>query len=274
MSKVAIVSGGTTSDVAAMAVLAMCIKDTNPNLADELILFHCGIKKRDQRLIQDIFPTRFIRYKYRIGIADRWKNHSLGYFSGMLFCKFECFKLLNEYDTVIWTDYDILIKKDISELLENPQMGLRIASGADSLRSMFLNTISEELVQNYDLEAEGVSTPLFVLNRSIGDFNTYYKWCYEMSHRYAQFIYLPEQCIISMLLQEYGLMYEKLSLEKYVRHPNDDDDDASILHAYCQPKFWNGLKNEKWDKYYLQWLTIGGTKYRKPLRNLVRQYLP
>lgn len=274
MSRVAIVSGGTTSDVAAMAVLAMCIKDTNPNLADELILFHCGIKKRDQRLIQSIFPTRFIRYKYHLRMIDRIKNHSLGYFSGMLFCKFECFKLLNEYDSVIWTDYDVLIKKDISELLENPQVGLRIASGTDSLRSMFYDTISEESVKDYNLDIEGVSTPLFVLNKSIGDFNTYYKWCYEMIPRYAKYIYLPEQCIISMLLQKFRIEYEKLPTTQYVRHPNEDDSSASILHAYSQPKFWNGLSNEKWNYYYLQWLTMGGTKYRKPLRDLVRHYLP
>ena len=83
MGKTAIVTGGTKKDVSAMGVLALNIKEIAPDLADELIIYHDGISKKEQKIIQNIFPTRFCEYQFPIDFISRRKNSSLRYFSSM-----------------------------------------------------------------------------------------------------------------------------------------------------------------------------------------------
>lgn len=263
MGKTAIVTGGTCKDVAAMGVLAINLREKAPDLADELIIFHDGISKKNQQIIQHIMPTRFEQYSFPIDFISKRKNRSLRYFSEMIFCKYECFRLLKEYDRVIWTDYDVLILKDLHELNDR-QDGLQIVRDSAPMRQMFLPSVQEVKLDEFDLSEPGVCTPLFVLAKAVGDYEGFYEWCITMTQKYAAYIDLPEQCIMSMLIQKYQIPYYNLPVKQYALHPREYDGEASILHSYGRPKFWEGLYNEQWEAYYAEWLSMGGSRYRQP----------
>ena len=271
MGKTAIVTGGTHKDVSAMGVLALNIKEIIPNLADEFIIFHDGISKKNRQIIADIFPTRFYKFRFNIGWLNKRKNRSIRYFSPMVFCKYECFRLLEEYDCVIWTDYDVVILKDLGELLVSSK-GMQIVESGSSLKTMFLQKYREMQIPNFDMNRKGLATPLFVLNRSIGDYMEYYQWCRRATIEYASYIDLPEQCIISLLVQKYHIEYDILQESKYVASPRGCYDGASIIHAAGRPKFWEGLENDQWDSYYSTWLELEGSRYRKPLKEKLIEY--
>ena len=67
--KNALVTGGTKYDVAAFAVLLLSFLDKNPGLIDEFVVFHDGISKKDQQLLNRILPSRFVRYSFPGGIS-------------------------------------------------------------------------------------------------------------------------------------------------------------------------------------------------------------
>lgn len=251
--KTAIVTGGTKKDVDAMAVLALNLQKVSPGLADELIIFHDGISKKKQQLIQKIMPTRFIRYKCPINWFRLMSNRTIRYFSPMVFCKYECLRLLEEFDTVIWTDYDILIKENIDEL-KDKEGGLVVIVNAEvPLKDMFYPSIEKADTSTFDLQGESICMPLFVLHRNIGDYMFYYNWCYDMTRKYLKHLYLPEQCILTMMTQIYNIPFQQIPKPIYCMHPREEVDETKILHAYGQPKFWDGLYNEEWDNYYKQW---------------------
>lgn len=268
MGRTAIVTGGMRKDVSAMGTLAINIKDVMPDIADELIIFHDGINKSNQRLIQNIFPTKFIKFSFPLSFKDRRTNSSLRYFSSMVFCKYECLKLLSEYDKVMWTDYDVVFLKDISELW-NDKEGLTIVEDSNPLRGMFLDRVKNYKLDNFDLNQKGVCTPLFVVSRNIGNYMEYYEWCVEATRNYAGCIYLPEQCIWSLAIQKFGIKYSTIDPKKYVcsvREQYNECDDISIIHCVGRPKFWEGRENAYWQRYYDEWIAMGGNKYRKPLK--------
>lgn len=271
MDKTVIVTGGTCKDVAAMGTLALNIREVIPDLADELIIFHDGIRDREQKIIENIFPTKFYNYKFPINFTDMRKNSSLRYFSPMVFCKYECFRLLKEYDRVIWTDYDVVILKNIRELVSE-KAPLQIVEDTEPLSNMFFDNISEVDTESFDLKKNGVCTPLFVITKGIGDYLEYYEWCQQATRKYAPYIYLPEQCIISLLIQKYDIRYKCLPVAKYALHPNDYDGNASIIHSSGRPKFWEGLYNEEWERYYKAWIERGGKPYRKPMKELMVEW--
>ncbi len=256
----ALVTGGTKKDVAAMAVLALNIRETNRGLVDEFVVLHNGIKKKDQELIGKILPTRFIRYRCPINVIKLWTNKTIWYFSPMIFSKFECLRLLNDYDRVIWSDYDVIIKGDISEILEGKCAYGTVCDNDKRLKEMFYETISSVDMQEYDMEAKCICTPLFIVKRELEKYNEYYEWCYRKLDEYMKYVYLPEQCIFTMLAQKFHLEYDDFPNDIYAMYPKNDNEKVKILHAYGRPKFWSGLDNEKWNSYYNEWLSMGGSK--------------
>ncbi|MDE5818723.1 MAG: hypothetical protein K2N41_02095 [Lachnospiraceae bacterium] len=255
MSRV-LVTGGTKKDIDAMAVLALNVRDKTPNLIDEMVVFHDGVAEKLQRKFQTILPTRFIRYRCPIPKWKLWQNKIIRYFSPMVFCKIECLKLLEEYDTVIWSDYDVIIKEDISELLEEEQAFSFVCDPDKTMRDMFYKSIDRADVREFDLDGGCICTPLFVFHRDHQKFMQYYEWCIRAMQRYIKYLYLPEQAIFTMMVQKYRIPYSKLNEKIYCTHPKDDGEGIKIIHAYGQPKFWNGLENEDWNHYHKQWLEM------------------
>lgn len=255
-----IVTGGTKSDVAAIAVLAMNIQKTNGRLFSKLIVFHDGIRKKDKRLINTIMKTEFIYYK----LPFRVKNDVvINYFSPMLFCKYECLRLLNEYEEVVWSDYDVVFQDSIDEFcIHADRVGMNIVVDKEKkIREMFYSEIRNPDIKSYNLEKEALCTPLFSVSRDIGNYMELYRWCYDKTEQYEEDLELPEQCIISLMVQEFNIIYKGFDPKVYACHPRDSVGKEKILHAYEQPKFWNGLRNADWDKLYSEWVKMGGTRY-------------
>ena len=88
------------------------IAKTNRHLFVKIVIYHNGIKSKDKELIKRVFPTRFIDYSYHIKSRN---DEVISYFSSMSFCKYECFGLLSDYDEVIWSDYDVVVKRELDD---------------------------------------------------------------------------------------------------------------------------------------------------------------
>lgn len=268
-----IFTGGQKKDAAPMAVLAMNIRDTLPTLADKLIIYHDGISGKDQALINSIYPTEFRRFKFGVPFVAYRKNTSLRYFSPMVFCKYECFRLLNEFDRVIWTDYDVIINSDLSELLEEGRGPLQLIKWDGPLRDKFKGELPPELTDRYDMDAHiGVNTPLLVLTKDVGDYNSYYRWCLDFTGKYAANLNMPEEGVFSLLIHENNIPVYGLDRDEYALPYKGDDKHASIDHAVGQPKYWNGLHHDRWEAYYREWLKMGGSGYGKPLKEKIVQF--
>lgn len=258
MKKRVIVTGGTKSDVAAMAVLAVNIKETNADLFDKLIIYHDGIKKKDRERIQSIFQTEFIPYRYPHKSSN---DVVMSYFSTMVFCKYECLRLLSEYDVVVWTDYDVTFEGSLSKVCEFTDTCMNVLEDTKSIRKMFYKKIDENKYTGYDLSRRGISMSLFAICNRLPDYDRIYQWCYQKTIEYDADIYLPEQCVFSLALQEFHIEYTCMEWNQYSCHPKDAVGGETVLHAVGQPKFWNGMDSEHWNRMYQEWLRIGGTPY-------------
>jgi lipopolysaccharide biosynthesis glycosyltransferase len=287
MKKKALVTGGTKNNVIAIAVFIINIQETNPHLVDEIVIFHDGISEKDQLLINSIFPCRFIMYKFPDYDPNDFNPIINDYFSPMVFCKYECFKLLDEYRIVIWSDYDVIFLKDLSELLEFSPGGIKMISYPSdntgnkivyTVRGSFYNSIENVDMAKYDLEKAGVMLSLFVLFDNHTNNHTYYEWCIRKTKELGKHLYLPEQAIINLLLQEYNINIFNLEYENYSVHPIDDTvtNKTKILHSYGKSKFWNEIKNDIWESNYKKWVAIGGCRLKNrsllyKIHNLLRK---
>ena len=257
--KVAIVTGGTKNQFPAMAVLALNLTEKCPDIADELVIFHDGISDSEKSKINKIFPTRFIEYHSPFLQTNQFNKTITDYFSFMVFCKYECWKLLDEYKTVIWTDYDILILENISEIKEKQNYNAKFVKNKFLVtkfeRAVFWNF--EKDLSTFNILADCISCPLFVLYDDFPDYQNFYNECIELTQYFGSVLWTPEEAVISILFQQKNINFDELDSVIYVTQPFEYEKNkgkAKILHAAGQPKFWNGLKNEQWDSYYMRWL--------------------
>lgn len=239
----------------------MDLKRENSRWIDEAVVFHDGIPTKEMRLLDFILPTRFIEYRFANEGLSSLNQGTLSYFSKMVFSKYECLRLLDDYKTVVWLDYDIVVLSDISELASYCRSGIKMLQTGKKVRVQFTQDI-----EGYDMDAPAMSTGTFVLQDHLPRYRQMLEFCYAKTEEYAERLYLPEQAIFDIMIQEYRLPVHGLDKTVYAPHPNDvkSTDTIKILHGYGQPKFWNGLSNEHWNMNYQKWLKSGGRPYRKP----------
>ncbi len=268
-NKSAVVFGLTINHLFAVASVMMDLKKHCPNIADEIVIFYDNeIKEKDQILLSSILPTRFIKYMFPIEDTTIFNQGTFKYFSKMVFSKYECLRLLNEYEKVLWLDYDIVITKDISELMTTCDSGIKMMpSPGCPVRKQLHEPISD-----YNMEAEAICASTFVFQDHLKDYMNLYEFCYEKLEKYAKYLCFGEQAIFDFMIQEFKLKIFPIENNIYSPHPTDIEKikDAKILHAFGQPKFWNGLENNQWNINYKNWLAMGGTgKTTDPLKKRI-----
>ncbi len=266
----ALVTGGTKDDVAPIAVFIKNIKETNSHLFDEIVIYHDGIKTKDQELIKSIYNTRFIEYTYK----PKTKNDEvLSYFSRMVYCKYECFALLSDYDEVVWSDYDVVVQDKLDEFCTIKDDEFNILTCTSKLKTMFYKDISNTDILKYDLESDGVGTPLFAVSKKLGRYKEICDWCYKKTTEWGEDLYLPEQCIFSLAVQEYDIKLKRFDFNEYACFPTKTIGGEKIIHAAGPVKFWNGLNNDTWKRLYKEWIDMGGSKYSDLRKKIKRKGL-
>lgn len=256
----AIVFGLTGDHIFAVACVMLDIKRLCFGLVDEVVIIHDGVSEKDKQLLALILPTRFIMYDFPITSRRVLYARSVQQFTKMVFTKFECLKLLDDYENVMWMDYDIVIQSNISELFSSSNTGIKMMPSGRPVRGQLLEVISE-----YDMQPSGVSAGLFVFQDNLKNYNEMYEFCYKQLEKYAEKLYMPEQAIFDFMIQKFKLTPDQINSRIYSPHPSDlvSAEQAKIIHAYGQPKFWNGLHNPQWVSNYETWKQMGGSEYKK-----------
>jgi lipopolysaccharide biosynthesis glycosyltransferase len=256
----AVVFGLTADHVFAVACVMMDLKRLSPGLVDEVVVIHDGINKHNRMLLGSILPTRFILYDFPLKSRRVLNTGSVRHFTKMVFSKFECLRLLDDYKNVVWMDYDIVIQDALDELFLPCDTGIKMMPGGLPVRGQLL-----EPVREYDMDTEGICACLFVLQDTLNNYRDLHRFCYDTLDQYAEILYMPEQAIFDFMIQEFKLKPASIDGRVYSPHPSDPINaaNAKIIHAYGQPKFWNGIHNNQWNKNYHDWIKMGGNAYKK-----------
>ncbi len=254
----AIVFGATKNFSFAIASVLMDLKKFDYNWITEVVIFHDGISNKQQKLLNSIMPCVFERYNFPIKDKSKFDQNILNYFSEMVFSKFECLRLLDTYKRVVWLDYDIVITKDISELANYCDSGMKIMLGGGNVLGQLNKPVEE-----YDMKARGMLASTFVFQDNIGNYKKMYDFCYEKTEKYSKYLFCPEQAIFDFMIQFFCLKPDFIDYSLYSLHPDEKDkyNNAKIIHAYGYRKFWNEISNEDWNLNYKNWLKMGGNGY-------------
>jgi lipopolysaccharide biosynthesis glycosyltransferase len=258
MAKNAVVMGFSKEFSFAIACVILDMEKVSGSTVNEYVLFHDGINRKDARLLEALGNVRLIKYKFPLNSRTVLSAKCVKQFTKMVFSKLECFKLLNEFDNVMWLDFDIIVQKDFTHLFEQCSCGIMAPNPGYTVRDQL-----NQAIDDFDMKRTGFFGGTFVLRRCIGDYNKFYEYSLSALEKYAHFLVTAEQPIFDFVIQNFDLDVHWLEFDDYAAHPlaENYNHDAYILHATGQPKFWNGLENPHWNKNYQMWLDSGGKPF-------------
>jgi len=247
--KVAIVFGITDNYTDMLANTLIGLKKHNKKFWDDIIVYHEDITERHQKQINKILPCVFQK-KSSEDFAEFVPESQLKEYSAAAFFRFECFKLLDEYEKVIWHDVDVLFQDDQSDLLHymgTANIALVKAKEFRVEHNFF------ELIPEYDMFVPMYNSGLMVLSDQLENYSEMCSWCYRQIKKYSKKLRWCDQGILNLLIQEYHLKVNEIDIHRFQCHPLEENyiKNAAIIHAYGSRKFWN---DEEYKKMFPEWL--------------------
>ena len=251
------------------------INNTNPGLFDEaLIYYDKEIDKKDKKIMESIMPCRFIKYNSKID-ENFYKKDRFKRFTKLAFARYEMFNHLSEYENILWIDTDVVIQGSLKPLLDKASTtGMAMlcedevnksAINTDVVRTNF--TIS---IPSYDMNLPLYCSGLIVVNEKLKDYDLLTSWCYEKTDELADYLNLPDQGVLNLMIQEFELDVVPIGDNgKYGAMPyyGRDCSKSVVVHSWGRNKFWNSWyllkKYPKWYEAYLKWIELGGSAYDK-----------
>lgn len=249
------------------------LQATNPHLFDEAIIYYIeNLKDDDKSIMQSIMPCRFIEFNPSLP-DSLFKLPCFKRFSKLMFARYEMFNLINEYESIVWLDTDILIQGDISQLQTIPnKSGFAILSEDPKNKSAekfdTMRTCFSEPIRGYNLNKYLYCTGTIVVTNALEKREELTKWCYDKTIEWRDYLLQPDQGVINALIQEFKIDAQPIG-NGFARFPTygSNLDTAAYIHTWGRAKLWNDYylqqRFPKWQEYYEKWISTGGS----PLAN-------
>jgi lipopolysaccharide biosynthesis glycosyltransferase len=209
-------------------------------------------------------------YRPPVSWSKLWGSRAIAYFSPLVLAKFEGFRLLSSFPTVVWLDYDIVITNSLSELWTRDDFDLAYQGSSQPVSKAFMFPVADILE-----DGDGFHAATIVFRESFPDFGGAIVKLYGLFEKHSSNLYYPEQGIFDLFLQSIPRFRRWELGGTYGQFPDAEEESTAILHTPGANKFWNGLQNDSWSSHYKEWLDLGGwgwnplsTKLRKLMRGL------
>jgi lipopolysaccharide biosynthesis glycosyltransferase len=273
--KTALIMGGTPNLAGPSGVTYLSLKLMSPKLfnsSDKFFYTSENIPEKDFSALKNIgIQTRL----FEASISRKASSH-IRYFSKGILAKFEVFRLIEFYDRVIWFDADQICVRELLEVVNtNSKKEFFIVDGgenSDGWSDFIKNPVElkEWLNQNPDVtfDAPGICGNFYCVSKKS---DAYIKGL-DLFKQMQSELYLGEQGILYILMQIYFSQNVLLDGKMFSPHPNEwpfdrllnthFNDRPYFVHAYSQPKFWNGMEYVPWNFFYSEWLKNGGGNFK------------
>lgn len=267
----AIMLAATKDSAFAVANVAMGLERYSSSLVSTIYIYHDGFSEEDKAALLKVSKKIvFVLYTYEDFIRkcnfQGEISKTFGRYTHMSVCRYELFGYLDEYKYAAWIDFDILIQKDISFLLNYAPWGL--VETHNKMRGAFY-----KVPQNISGSEVCLSSCVFVVSDELEDYSDITNQMYKYTMEYAKDLILPDQAIINFISIKNSI--ENFIIpEKMVSTPEwrVSLSDAPMVHSAGKTnRFWNEqsliVAYPEWQVNYKIWLEFGGTPFSGDIYN-------
>ena len=259
-----------TDDKTAFAagVALLSLKENSPLLFKkaEIIIFYQNLSKENKRALRSLGRVFFKEYKLNFSTAA---IKTIKRYSQLTLARYECFFLLKDFNQILWLDCDVLVRKELINILKFKKAGFAISHDDNIVASNFFAP-----VEGYDMTRRNFNAGVILFSASnIKNPVKAGAWCYQQTKALADKLRWIDQGILNLYLQKFQVKPAILP-RKFNSHPvlsPIKTSQALILHAMGNYKFWDNYPFKDWDNFYQKWLQAGGAEVI--IQNYNKKYL-
>lgn len=249
----------------ALAVLLMSLKDKSPRLLEkaDILIYHQGLSEKDQAFLNRILPCRFTEYKF--AVETDFNNINFKNFTQLAFARYDIFDLLDNYEKILYMDVDMMVSGELLPIVEKyaSQSGLAMCQDMQKGKNLITKNFIRPL-DGYDMTVPCFNSGFTIFGKNIRHRNELRMWCYHKTDEWLENLVCPDQGVLNVLSQEFNVPIEKLpdtcnclpSNPKYL-----DKNRRDVLVYHCAGggvRFWTYTWFAPWQKYYREYLNMGG----------------
>jgi lipopolysaccharide biosynthesis glycosyltransferase len=259
----AVVMAADNSSAFALAVALLSFKANSPRLFSraDFIVYTQDMDDKNKTALQKICKINFKNFQLPF---DSGKIKTIKTYTELTLARYECFYMLRQYADVLWLDIDILITKELINILSHNSRGIALAQDLNFVALNFLKKPDE----NYNLRKRNFNAGVMLLSDNLPNCEEFADWCYDATQKYATRLRFPDQAIINLALQRFHIKPTVLPAN-FNAHPFSatvKSEQAYILHAMGKNKFWTNCPMPRWFQFYGQWLRVSGAPM--PVQNI------
>lgn len=266
-----VILGATKDSVFAIANTVIALEQHCPDFADCYHLYHdgipsndaCALKKLSSKVHLELYSERDFFTKLNLTESNAT---CLSHYTHMAFARFEMFDLLKQYRNAIWLDFDMLLQKDISSILDYCPVGM-----AHGVRTLEEALGAPPAGCSKDLVC--YNSGLIVVNDSIPGFESITADLYKSSSIYLETLTLADQGIVNLVLYQRGIEIKEIPSKQFGCPPEWlAAKNSAIVHTYgVDRRIWNHksirLAYPEWEVNNKVWEKAGGTPFTGKVNN-------
>lgn len=260
-TKAAIVFSGDQRHFFAIGTSIVSFLDVNPRWTGDIIVYLDRCSESNKQVmdrLQSKYPEVGIylrKFDFPSPSFSLRNSYSYTRFTPMVYSKFEIFRLLLEYDVVIYSDYDVVFLSNLEEFYsELPTFDIAMLDTADAIgKWVFLKEI-----KGYDLSKKMYGAGLIVLTRNIQK-KFQAENLYQLARKHGWKLRQPEQIIIGFVIEDFNLKCIGLDPEVYAASPKRlaSSSESKIAHSPGLSKFWH-FQDSQWLESYRKFQQLTG----------------
>lgn len=251
-----------------LAVCLLSLKKNSPKALKnaDVLVYHQGLTEEDKAFLNRILPCKFT--EYRFAVETDFENINFKHFTQLTFARYEIFDLLDQYKKVLYIDVDVMIGGELDPIFQKYGDKGGIAMCKDTQKGLTL--ITKNFVHplpQYDMTVPCYNAGVTLFCDNIKDRQKLRMWCYHKTAEWLENLVCPDQGVVNVMLQEFGIPIEILpdvcnclpSNPKYLDKTRKD-----VLIYHCAGggvRFWTYTWNQPWRNFYNEYLQMGGAPH-------------
>ncbi len=249
----------------ALAVMLMSLRDKSPKVLEkaDVLVYHQGLTEQDQAFLNRILPCQFTEYKF--AVQTDFENINFKHFTQLTFARYEIFDLLTKYERVLYMDVDMMIGGELLPIFENYAKQGGVAMCKDTQKGLTLITKNfKEPLPQYDMTVPCYNAGMTLFARPMNQQDKLRMWCYHKTAEWLENLVCPDQGVVNVMLQEFDIPIDVLPdtcncLPSNPKYLDKNRHDVLVYHcAGGGVRFWTYTWNGPWQKYYQEYLKMGG----------------
>lgn len=248
-----------------LSVALLSLKKYNQELLKntDVLVYYQGFTQADKDFLNRILPCKFTEYHF--AVETDFNNINFKHFTQLTFARYEIFDLLDTYRKVLYIDVDVMIGGDLSYIFNNFGDKSGVAMCKDTQKGLTL--ITKNFVKpmpQYDMTVPCYNAGVTLFCDNLPHRRELRMWCYHKTAEWLENLVCPDQGVVNVMFQEFGIQVEVLPdicncLPSNPKYLDKNRHDVLIYHcAGGGVRFWTYTWNALWQPFYQEYLAMGG----------------